>query len=400
LVDKESNLKGKALEQENQQNSTTTHISWNDFVRDNKLMAYLIIGLIFSFLLVLVYLVVNEQFSERSKAQAKTSVLASEAINKTLESLESVPEIVNGFSSMIDKQLEASFLKKAKEVDEQIEKKFLLLKEEIEEVETKLEVAQQNLQSLLNKNHEINHDINKSLTEYKQKEKTLNILFPDIKKYKNIANVELLYRELKQSTWNEGIVIVSKMEAMIEDSKDNPIEVPSKYIEVFGDWCRDQNQFGLAKTFYMEAVRRDADNISAQVELYSLLIEYDANLRKDSVGKLRGLILDGKLSNSQVKRYLNALIKRDAYEQMYDLMNKMIESSKYNNQPIYLATLYKNRARAIEGMEGYQTEEAVKDIEQSYTLAPEDENTLYGYVRLLVDKKAVMRLKLVDGYSD
>lgn len=373
---------------ENQQNNISTHISLNQFVKDNKVIVYTIIILFFIVLSFGAYLIYNELFSEKSKAQAAINLQTTQSIQKHTEALASVPEIVKGFSLIIENELNASFIIKEKEIDIKIQEKFLSLENDIKKMEDKLKFAQLNLQKLLEKNQKISNDINISLTFFNKKEDSLKTLFPNIEKYKDTHNPELLLRELKKLNWKEGTAILVQMEAMIEASKDDYIKVPSKYIEGFGDWCRDNNQFDLAKKFYMEAVKRNPESISAQVELHSLLLEYDASLRDSSTNKLMNLALNNKLQNiDQLKRFLNALIEVDNYQTMYRLINKLIESSKYDNRRIYLATLYKNRARAIKEIKGYLTKEAMEDIQESFNLAPDDQNVLYGYIGMLIDRK-------------
>lgn len=295
MVDTESNLKGKALEQENQQNNSITHISLNEFVRDNKLMAYSVILLFFIVLSFAGYLIFNERFSEKSKLVSEVNNNLLKGVKESTESIESIPKIVASFSEMVKEQVSSSLLLERDKVEKEVDKKLENVTNKIEKLQEDLLMSKEALDKVLYTIKKINEDAKQENLKLEKQKNELRVLFPNIEKYKDIVNPVILISKLKNSNWEDGVSVLEQIRILIEKSSKSALTFPAKYIEVTGDWCREMNQYQLAEEYYQKAINRDPERISAKVELYTLQMEYSVNLRGKSLEKLKKLALETKL---------------------------------------------------------------------------------------------------------
>lgn len=211
---------------------------------------------------------------------------------------------------------------------------------------------------------------------------------PELKIYEEIQNPDTLVRQLNsKNTWKEGIPILRKIQSMIKKYQNKPISFPAKYIELAGDWCRKHNQPSLALSFYNEAIQRDPERISSQVELYSLKVEYDASTRKKSLNQLYLLSNSGMLNLRHFKRIFNALLEIDDYHELKKLTLSLIKQEKFKDNNKALALFYRNLSRANRNISGYLTNEAWENIQKAYELTPNGENVLVIYVTTLLEDK-------------
>lgn len=349
-------------------------------------MIVLLLGL---FGIGLSYIILKERLSKKSKDIAETGKLMAETLKSNTESLATAPQIVVAFSTLIENALQkemvnldlkiaalldTEFGKRASEINKNTEhtrnvvRELSQLKDEMEDLET----------SIKNKAK----DISKQLALMKS-------VLPDYEVWKNVADPELLYRNLTSTdSWSKGKDIVGQIQKLVEDSEERPEQIPAKYIEYTGDWCRKQHQYPLALWFYSRAVKRDPELIGAEVELYSLQAEYVPPERQEALQKLSKIALSDQITLGYIRRVFNVFIEIDKYHELVGLCSELLQKERYRHNNACLSTFLRNRAVAKSSIVlGQRTDDIWEDIREAYRLEPADENNLNVIVGWLLKSK-------------
>jgi hypothetical protein len=221
-----------------------------------------------------IYLLLKERFSKRAKDIAEASKLMAESLKQSTESLATAPQIVTSFSTLMENTIKRELADLNQRISYLVNEEFRLKAKILIE---RGEEAAKFLEEIRRIKDEITKIKETAETQYTQLNKqltTIQSILPDYEIWKSIADPELLIRRLENMPWNEGKDLIAQIKKLVEDSEDHPEQIPAKYIERAGDWCRKHNQFPLALWFYEQAGKRDRDRISAKVELNALLAEF------------------------------------------------------------------------------------------------------------------------------
>lgn len=357
------------------------------FLAGNHFYSALLLFLLLVIALFVGYLVLREITSRQSKQLAEASKHMSDALKASTESLVPVPTIVTGFSSLIEDKVAVEFQRKEAAFSQKVDDKLNEKMNSVATAKTEAEAHAKAIREYAGEIAQIKRQAGEALKSLEDKAKELSLLFPDVNKFKNTVDPEYLVHMLLQyEEWSEGVDIVVRLEDLVKSSESQPERLPSKFIELVGDWCRKRNQNHLALWFYQQAVDRDPEHVSAKVELNSLRAEVIPKERNEALGGLQELALSGRLEFDQIRRIFNVYIELDRFEELSKLTLKLMSVDKYNNDNETLASLHRNYAIALEHHEGYKTPEAWSAIEKAVKLS-DDENELKIYGKWLFEAK-------------
>lgn len=187
-----------------------------------------------------------------------------------------------------------------------------------------------------------------------------------------ISPRDLIVRARSASSWKEAYGSLAALDVDNATSKD---------LEVAGDICREHRFFKKAIEFYRLATERDADNVSAQVELAALTAEFDASARVKSLERLRTLAEANLHSDTILRRYFNVLIELERFQELSSFSSSHVND---NDLPASSrASLRRNLATSL-SRQG-RLDKAQAELEAALQVSPNDENTLRAYAALLME---------------
>ncbi|HEY2291749.1 MAG TPA: hypothetical protein VGM86_13705 [Thermoanaerobaculia bacterium] len=333
-----------------------------------------------------IFLLLRERFSRRARDIAEAGKLMSDSLRENTESLASIPQIVESFTELVEKTVDRKVMdldgKISTKVADQLSAKAEVLIQKGEEAAKILAEARDMKESIA----KVKAQVEEQQGDLSAQAQAIKAALPDYERWKDIADPELLIRRLSNTTsWEEAKDLLARIENLVETSGDHPEQIPAKFIEVSGDYCRNHNQFPKALWFYEQAVTRDPDRLTAMVELYSLRAEYVPSRRAEALSKLEEIALSKRIRLATLRRIFNVLIEINRYDLLIEMCTKLLEVEFYQF-PLAQGSLYRNRAVARASLnQGMKTEEAWADLKKAYELAPSDQNNLTIFADWLIE---------------
>lgn len=333
------------------------------------------------------YLLLKERLSKQAKDIAEAGKLMADTLKQNTESLASAPQIVTSFATLVENTIKRELLGLDQMVSQEIGRQFQVKQRD-------LEANAEDARSLLREMREMRAQVSAIVStasehqQYISEQLThMQSVLPDYEMYKNVADPETLVSRLSAaSSWEDGKDLVAQVKRLVEDSGDAPEQIPSKFIEMAGDWCRERKQFPIALWFYRHSVERDPDRISSRIELNALLAEYVAKDRDESLQQLRTIALGAEHRGLFFGRIFNVFIETERYRDLAELCSELLAQEWVASHPRIRAVVLRNRALA-----NYQlafkrtTDEVWTDILKAIELTPDDENVLSTRAHWLVE---------------